>query len=122
VPPSLNEPDVATSSHAAYKDDQGRIKRQGARFRIYEYTHDDGDVLTEVREITAADAHIEWEVHLVNRKAAAPMFNGPHRRNVGVSESKLIIDTEAQKIAGAGQGMKRLQGFFMDSAVPLGDR
>src|SRR6266498_3870043 len=88
VPPSLNEPDVATSSHAAYKDDQGRIKRQGARFRIYEYTHDDADVLTEVREITAADAHIEWEVHLVNRKATAPMFNGPHRRNVGVSESK----------------------------------
>ena len=27
--------------------------------------------MTRVREITAADARIEWAVHLVNRKAAA---------------------------------------------------
>jgi hypothetical protein len=37
VPPSLNRPNAPRDPSAGYKDDQGRIKRQGARFRIYEY-------------------------------------------------------------------------------------
>jgi hypothetical protein len=125
VPPSLNRPDTPHDPNAGYKDDQGRIKRQGARFRIYEYTLDDAGATTLVREITAADAQIEWEVHLANRKAAAPKFfdpSGPGRRNEGVDERKLIIDAGPQNVSGAGQDMKRLQGKFMDAVdVPLGD-
>jgi hypothetical protein len=122
VSPSLNEPDTPPSPQSTYKDDQRRIKRQGARFRVYEYTFDDANALAQVREITAADAQIEWEVHLVNRKAAAPQFNGPHRRNKTVQdESKLIIDAGVQTIRGAGEGKKRLQGSFMGTVVPLGD-
>jgi hypothetical protein len=78
-----------------------------------------------VREITAAEAQIEWEVHLANRKAAAPKFfdpSGRGRRNEEIDESKLIIDAGSQKASGAGQGMKRLQERFMDAVdVPLGD-
>jgi hypothetical protein len=121
VPPSLNRPDAPHDPNAGYKDDQGRIKRQGARFRIYEHTFDDAGALIQAREITAADAQIEWEVHLANRKAAAPNFQALGRRNKGEDESRLIIDAGPQKISGAGQDMKRLQGRFMDVDVPLGD-
>jgi hypothetical protein len=85
VPPSLNPPDAPHDPNAGYKDDQGRIKRQGARFRIYEYTLDDMGVTTQVREITAADAQIEWEVYLANRKASAPRFFDGGWRNEGAS-------------------------------------
>ncbi len=120
-PPSLNRPDSPHDPSAGYKDDQGRIKRQGARFRIYEYTLGDAGALIQAREITAADARIEWEVHLANRKAAAPNFQAPGRRNEGEDEATLIIDAGPQETSGAGQEMKRLHGRFMGVDVPLGD-
>ena len=126
VPPSLHKPDAPPSPNGTYKDRQGRIKRQGVRFRIYEYTHDDANVLVQVREITSAEAQIDWEVHLANRKAAAPRFDDNGRRNDGVPESKLIIDAGRQHISVAEQCMKRLRGSFQGSAdhaieVTLGD-
>jgi len=133
VPPSLNPPDTSHDPNTGHKlpdkDDRGRIKRQGARFRIYEYTLDNAGATTQVREITANDAQIEWEVHLANRKAAAPMFQAPdHPRNFAEIEDKeerskkLVIDAGPQKISGVGQDMKPLRGRFMDAIdVPLGD-
>jgi hypothetical protein len=125
VPPSLNKPG-APSGNEKYKDDQKRIKRQGARFRIYEFTRDNSGALTEVREITAADAQIDWHIHLANRKPAAPKFEGSGRRNPGILESKLVVDAGNQTISGTSQGMKRLQGTFQGSSdhaieVALGD-
>src|SRR5690242_18683023 len=49
-----------------FKDGAGRIKRQAARFRLYGL-NGDGQV---VAEVTAADADIQWTVHLANTKAA----------------------------------------------------
>jgi L-Lysine epsilon oxidase N-terminal/L-lysine epsilon oxidase C-terminal domain len=122
VPPSLNKPDVPPLPNSTYKDRQGRIKRQGARFRIYEYTEDAAGVVTKVREITTVEAQIEWEVHLANRKAAAPKFEGTGRRNDGKSESDLIIDSGPQRISGANQPMLKLRGTFMQTIdVTLGD-
>ncbi|CAN5886727.1 LodA/GoxA family CTQ-dependent oxidase [soil metagenome] len=123
VPPSLGKPDALPSPNSTYKDQKGRIKRQGARFRIYEYTLDDAGAPTKIREITTSNAQIEWRVNLANRKAAAPEFpKGQKRRNNKVPENKLIIDAGLQKISGAGQNLKRLQGRFMDAIdVPLGD-
>jgi hypothetical protein len=128
APSSLNTPDAPHDPDAGYKDDQGRIKRQGARFRIYEHTLDDAGATVQVREITAADAQIEWEVNLANRKAAAPEFQAPDNpRNSEIEDEeerrkKLIIDAGPRRIGGAGQDMKRLQGRFMDDMdVPLGD-
>src|SRR2546425_3830387 len=48
-----------------YKDSQGALKRQAARFRIYGYD-ESGEV---VDEITAADAAIAWTVHVANSQA-----------------------------------------------------
>jgi hypothetical protein len=125
VLPVLNEPDSPPSPTATRKDDQKRIKRQGARFRVYEYSRDDSGALTGVREITAADAEIEWRVHLANRKAAAPVFPtapGGNRRNLGIPESDLVIDAGEQTISGASQGMRRLSGTFLGTVtVALGD-
>ncbi len=122
VPPSLNKPDASPSPNGTYKDKQMHIKRQGARFRIYEYTEDAAGVVTKVREITAAEAQIEWEVHLANHKAAAPKFQPPGRRNEGKPESDLIIDPGPQRISGANQAMTKVRGTFMKTIdVTLGD-
>ena len=74
VRPTMTKPDgpaLAGGQRGTYKDSKSCVKRQGARFRIYEYTSNSAGATTSVREITAADARIQWEVHLVNRKAAA---------------------------------------------------
>src|SRR5262245_680240 len=76
VSPTLDKLDGSSAQPGKYKDTQHRIKRQGARFRIYEYTENASGVVTKVREVTATDAEIDWEVHLANRKAAAPKLEG----------------------------------------------
>src|ERR1700722_838023 len=49
-----------------YRDENGALKRQAARFRIYGY-----DAAGEVvRELTADCANIRWAAHVANRKAA----------------------------------------------------
>ena len=44
VLPILNKPDASSLRPGKYKDPQQRIKRQGARFRIYAYTEDPAGV------------------------------------------------------------------------------
>ncbi|MBX3444307.1 MAG: LodA/GoxA family CTQ-dependent oxidase [Planctomyces sp.] len=60
-----------TPPGGAYRDASGRIKRQAAKFRIYESTYDPTDLThpVSVREITSADAEIEWHVQLANLKS-----------------------------------------------------
>jgi L-lysine 6-oxidase len=53
-----------------FKDEDGRIKRQGAQFKLYAY--DSANPKDPGREVTLADADvegIEWTVHLANKKA-----------------------------------------------------
>ena len=120
------KPGSSAASGGSYKDDGGRIKRQGARFRIFETTIDEAGQHREVREITAAEAQIEWTVHLVNAKAAAPRFtynpaDAVTRRNAGIPEDQLVIDAGRVPIAGADQKFTRLSGSFQGLDVPLGD-
>ena len=126
VPPSLKTPGDTSPQPGSYKDRQHRIKRQGARFRIYEYTTDATGGVTAVREITAAAAHIEWEVHLVNRKAAEEKrffpVAGNSLRNKGVDRNKLVIDPGPQRISGPNQVMQKVVATFMETvSVQLGD-
>jgi len=65
-----------------YKEGSQRIRRQGARFRVFEYRRDNGrDEL--VREITPQVARIAWRVDLSASKAAGPLMrdgvSGGHR-------------------------------------------
>jgi hypothetical protein len=62
----------------SFRDTQGRILRQGARFRVYEYTEDQNGALSNPREVNIGDdvSDIEWRVHLANRKASFYSFYG----------------------------------------------
>ena len=64
--------DVAFRGH---KDASNLMRRQGARFRVFEYERDDGTgELSTGREITASDATVRWTVSLASAKAAGPQM------------------------------------------------
>jgi L-Lysine epsilon oxidase N-terminal/L-lysine epsilon oxidase C-terminal domain/Iron-containing redox enzyme len=121
-----------------YKDAAGRVKRQAARFRIYEYGADG----KAIREVSAFDAKIEWTVHLANKKAAWFDFVGRYKwedpakrllRNPAVQggpeyvanpdlRTELIIDPGERCIAGAHRGPVAFDtGAFRGTPVPLGE-
>jgi hypothetical protein len=57
----------------------GKVKRQAARFRVWEYERVEG-IITPVREVNldAPDVvEVRWTVHLANRKASFFEFDGP---------------------------------------------
>jgi len=105
-----------------YKDAQGRIKRQAARFRLFGYDTK-GDL---VKEITARDASITWTVHLANSKAAGKQFDGlnPNAplRNAAIADRKsLIIDPGPRAVTGPHSAASFDTGTFLGDVVPLGD-
>src|SRR4051812_26731090 len=55
-----------------YRDEEGRIRRQAARFRVYGFDKD-GNL---VQELTASNAKIKWTVRVANKKAAWFKFTG----------------------------------------------
>lgn len=67
-------PGVPSRPEGGYKDGNSLIKKQVQRFRIYGFD-DQGRV---IRELTAADATIDWRVHVANTKAAWYGFVNPH--------------------------------------------
>ncbi len=91
-----------------FKDDECRVKRQAARFRIYAH-HDDGSV----EEVTASQADISWTVHLVNRKAAHP--------NRGNSEpaTALTIDPGQRTLVGPDASARFDTGTIAFSGQPV---
>ena len=93
-----------------FKDGDGRIKPQAARFRIWEYRFIDGKY-TPAREVTLDDSdivEIRWTVHLANVKASFNQFDGEAgefkdpkpRRNAGIPREKLDIDPGPRTISG----------------------
>lgn len=105
-----------------YKDEQGRIQRQAARFRLFGY--DENDRL--VREITTDDAAIEWTVELANHKAAYKRFDGlnsvtPLRnRDIG-DRSLLSITPKARTLSKPKQAVQFADGEFLGNRVLLGE-
>ena len=124
-------PGVPTHVPDGYKDAQGRIKKQVARFRIYALD-EAGNVL---KELTANDAKITWRVHAANRKSAWYKFNNAldlnglgvpaEFRNKTISDrSQLVIDPGPRTITGKnvqGKEYHLTGGKFMGKEVPLGE-
>jgi hypothetical protein len=115
-----------------FKDEDGRVKRQAARFRIYGLDSE-GQVVTE---LTADEATIEWRVHIANRKAAwyqfqnamdlGPLAKSADLRNASYpyDRSQLIIDPGERKISGrkiAGSAYRFDTGQFANKPVYLGE-
>jgi hypothetical protein len=65
--------DPAAGRFQSFKDAAGKVLRQAARFRIFEFDASGNPV----REITLdGNIKIEWRVHVANRKASFFTFNG----------------------------------------------
>jgi hypothetical protein len=63
------------SAEFSYKDNDGKIKRQAAMFKVYAFGHDD----LPLRELTSDEASLVWRVHLANKKAAWFNFSGTEK-------------------------------------------
>ncbi|MBR1154273.1 LodA/GoxA family CTQ-dependent oxidase [Bradyrhizobium sp. JYMT SZCCT0428] len=116
---------TAVTAHRA----DGQVRRQGARFRVYEVDSDASGAITQFREITADEAEIEWHVELANQKAAAGRFRSEDtpedddiKRNPGVDSDKLIIRPQFPGIAGKDQFAAATNaGQFKGQDVYLGE-
>ena len=119
------KPGVHTPPRGGYRDAQGRIKRQAARFRLFGY--DAKGKL--VGEVTAKDANITWTVSLANKKAEWIKFQGRKsvtnqnlRRNPTVIDrNSLIINPGPRSSIGPNQAASFDSGSFLGTSVPLGD-
>ena len=117
-----------------FKDRQGRIKRQAARFRVYGLTAT-GEI---VREVTADEAEITWRVHVANRKGKWYKFENAmdlgrlaktaglrNPQVTGVGRRQLVIDPGPKTISGRdqqGDPRHRLDGGeFLGRPVHLGE-
>jgi hypothetical protein len=114
-----------------YRDAHKRLKRQAARFRIYGINAK-GEI---VRELTPANAQIDWHVQLANTKPAWYGFqlaldipeaaSAPPTtlRNAAVADrSKLAITPARKTVSGIHAKAKRFDdGQFMDKNVYLGE-
>ncbi|MET0397021.1 MAG: LodA/GoxA family CTQ-dependent oxidase [Longimicrobiaceae bacterium] len=122
-------PGIAASPPDGRFKAAGQVKRQAARFRVFEY--DDSAPGVAPVEITLGTASIEWTVHLANRKAAWYKFQGltgedgnypPNSlRNRQIQPTSptdvesgarraLIIDPRPRRIAGADQEVEVSEG------------
>ena len=131
-------PEVAPNP-GTFKDSQGAVKRQAARFRLYGLDRQ-GQV---VKELTAADGEITWFAHLANKKAAWYQFQlaldcpearqwpqslqQSSRRNAtytGGTRNQLVIDPGQREISGTnieGGQYKFDSGSFLGNPVYLGE-
>jgi hypothetical protein len=129
-------PGHAPDPTGGFKDVDGRIKRQAARFRIYGFD-EQGNAVQEINQSTAG-ASVTWSVQLANLKAAGYRFLGvkigeqidangdPKKlRNQGVQDrSKLAIKPSPRSIAGvseSGPAYEFGDGYFFDQPVYLGE-
>ena len=124
-------PDAPPEQPGFYRDADKRLKRQAARFRIYGLNAK-GEI---VRELTPANAQVEWKVALANHKsswygfqlaldipeaAAAPPTT---LRNASVTDRGMLSITPApRKVAGIHAKPARFDdGKFMGKDVYLGE-
>jgi hypothetical protein len=109
-----------------YKEN-GQVKRQAARFRVFKYQQDAAGNLQLDGEVTADQAKIEWRVDLVNRKAALdfnPADGHPAQpRNSGITDrnSLIIRNPQPVTISGKEQPGKEFKGLFLGKPVYLGE-
>jgi hypothetical protein len=124
-------PNPAPELPGFYRDAQKRLKRQAARFRIYGLNAK-GEI---VRELTPANAQIDWHVQLANTKSAwygfqlaldipeaasAPLTT---LRNAAVTDRGALAITPSRKsVSGIDTRPKRFDdGSFVGKSVYLGE-
>jgi hypothetical protein len=110
-------PDVhfAPAPNGKYRDANNLVRRQAVKFRIYEYTYDDRNRLTDVRQLTDQDATIQWHVHLANLKSFTRDPSTSNRIPVPNDPGLKTIAGEAQTVPVVSQvfGANVLLGTLM---------
>lgn len=121
-------------SYERIRDNTGKIKRQGARFRLYGYDSQ-GNV---VREILPGDpaTTITWKVTLANRKGQWFRSEHPWDKSLFRSEedqpsilrnstvqdrASLAVTPDTMTISGTGTRSAPITGKFMSADVTLGE-
>ena len=111
-----------------FKDANGAVAKQAARFRLYGYDQD-GRV---VGELTADLAEIRWKVQVANGKAAwygvdtafdVPGAPSVSRRNATVSDrASLVVQATPRTLQGPADGPAALDGGeFQGIPISLGE-
>ncbi len=112
-----------------YRDSRGAVRRQAARFRVYEKEVDDFGRVVRVKELTSADAQITWTVSVANKKGSGKRFPpyyldelpaGFRLRNPSVAD-RSDLEIEARSSVSPKNKARKLQGRFMGETVKLGD-
>src|SRR5262249_25135287 len=115
-------------ARSGFKDGNGAVAKQAARFRVYGL--DENGV--PVRELTAAEADVTWRVSVANTKAAwyefSTPFDLPDAQNAAPRNPKvaaretLAVFPGGRTIAGAGAKPVSLGGgTFLGIPVDLGE-
>src|SRR5882672_8261786 len=84
----------------SFRDSQGKILRQGVRFRVFEYAQAANGAVSNSKEVAiGADVvDIEWRVHMVNRKASFYAFYGQFGAEDNyVKRSQLAADAQIKR-------------------------
>jgi len=125
-------PGVAPHPKGGFKDDEGRVKKQAVRFRVYAFDK----AGKPMGELTAKEAKINWHIHVANIKSAWYQFinaldlpgssvPGAYR-NVyvtGKDRKQLAIKPKPKTISGKntkGDNYYFNDGQFYDKKVNLG--
>lgn len=122
-------PEPGVTAPPRYRDESGRLLRQGARFRVFECERDESGRLVSASEVDPARGEVEWTVHLANRKAEgelSPPFPSRQtqegRRNPDHADrGELVIDPGPRSLRGLGQVARFDSGQFLGVTVPLGE-
>ncbi|MGX1886947.1 LodA/GoxA family CTQ-dependent oxidase [Streptomyces sp. NPDC055287] len=127
-------PGIPPNPSGGFKDSDGRIKRQAARFRVYAYDRT-GTVLGE---LTSAEAQIAWAAELANAKGEWFKFAGRFRESTADSNrrnrhidpadpaarARLVIRPGPRSVTGPSQDGSDARfdtGTFLGTPVPLGE-
>jgi len=126
-------PDPLPLPPGSYRDGDGRLKRQAARFRVYGLNA----LGRPVQELNSDNADIEWRVKLANQKSSWYEFqlaldiseaaDAPPTllRNSTISDrSALTIAPSERRISGKNESGKNFafdDGTFLEKSVYLGE-
>jgi L-Lysine epsilon oxidase N-terminal len=121
-------PEPGNSPPAKYRDPEGNLKRQAARFRIFACRRDDRRRLQEAGELSLVSIRsLTWTVHLANRKGVARRQYGfKHGFRNGATarhehDTALIIDPGPRSVRAPGERQRFDTGKFRTTTVPLGE-
>jgi hypothetical protein len=117
------EPGIAPPER--YRDPEGALRRQAARFRVFACERDDRNRLLSAAEVTPDRGNVRWTVHLANRKGVARRrFRRPGFRNHATGDDavdrELIIDPGPRSVDAPGAWERFDTGRFRSTAVDLG--